>query len=92
MNLIPKDRAQLIALLQKQPTILVIDVIEGKPASLAEKLRSLKDINLTLIIMKYILLSNKYVYTLTLFGNYIGFNLKSVYKTCSRGSISQTKT
>ena len=33
MNLIPKDKAQLIALLQKQPTIHVIDVIEGKPAS-----------------------------------------------------------
>ncbi len=43
MNLIPKDKAQLIALLQKQPTINVIDVIEGKPASLAEKIRSLKD-------------------------------------------------
>ena len=52
MNLIPKDKAQLIALLQKQPTIHVIDVIEGKPASLAEKIRSLKDKNLTVIIIK----------------------------------------
>jgi hypothetical protein len=52
MNLIPKDKAQLLALLQKQPTINVIDVIEGKPANLAEKIRSLKDPNVTLIIIK----------------------------------------
>ncbi len=52
MNLIPKDKAQLIALLQKQPIINVIDVIEGKPALLAEKIRSLKDPNLTVIIIK----------------------------------------
>jgi hypothetical protein len=41
MNLIPKDKAQLIALLQKQPTINVIDVTEGKPAYLAKKTRPL---------------------------------------------------
>ncbi len=52
MNLIPKDKAQLITLLQKQPTINVIDVIEGKPSSLAEKIRSLKDSNVTAIIIK----------------------------------------
>ena len=52
MNVIPKDKAQLIALLQKQSTINVIDVIEGKPASLAEKIRSLKDSNVTVIIIK----------------------------------------
>ncbi len=52
MNLIPKDKAQLIALLQKQPTIHVIDVTEGKPASLAEKIRFLKDSNVTAIIIK----------------------------------------
>ena len=52
MNLIPKDKAQLIALLQKQPTINIIDVIEGKPTSLAEKIRVLKDTNLTVIIIK----------------------------------------
>jgi len=52
MYLIPKDKAQLIALLQKQPTIHVIDVIEGKPASLTEKIRSLKDSNVMVIIIK----------------------------------------
>ena len=52
MNLIPKDKAQLIALLQKQPTINVIGLTEGKPTSLAEKIRSLKDQNLTIIIIK----------------------------------------
>jgi hypothetical protein len=52
MNLIPKDKVQLIALLQKQPTINVIDVTEGKPATLAEKIRSLKDPNVTVIIIK----------------------------------------
>ncbi len=52
MNLIPKDKSQLIALLQKQPTINVIDVIQGKPTSLAEKIRSLKDPNVTVIIIK----------------------------------------
>jgi len=52
MNLIPKDKAQLIALLQKQPTINVIDVIEGKPRSLAEKIRSMKEPYVTVIIIK----------------------------------------
>ena len=52
MNLIPKDKTQLIALLQKQPTINVIDVIEGKPASLAEKIKSLKDPYVTVIVIK----------------------------------------
>ena len=52
MNLIPKDKAQLLALLQKQPTIHVIDVIQGKPTFLAEKIRSLKDPNLTVVIIK----------------------------------------
>ena len=52
MNLIPKDKAQLLALLQKQPTINVIDITEGKPTSLAEKIRSLKDPNVTVIIIK----------------------------------------
>jgi hypothetical protein len=50
MILIPKEKAQLIAPLQKQPTINVIDITEGKPAFLAEKIRSLKDPNLTIII------------------------------------------
>ena len=52
MNIIPKDKAQLLALLQKQPTINVIDVIEGKPASLAEKIRTLKDPNVTVIVIR----------------------------------------
>ncbi len=52
MNLIAKDKTQLIALLQKQLTINVIDVIEGKPASLSEKIKSLKDPNVTVIIIK----------------------------------------
>jgi hypothetical protein len=52
MNLIPKDKAQLIALIQKQPTINVIDVIEGKPSSLAEKIKSLKEPNVTAITFK----------------------------------------
>ena len=52
MNLIPKDKAQLIALLQKQPTIHVIDITEGKPVTVAEKIRSLKDPNVTVIIIK----------------------------------------
>jgi hypothetical protein len=41
-----------IALLQKQPTINVINVTEGKPASLAEKIRSEKDPNVKVIIIK----------------------------------------
>ncbi len=52
MNLIPKDKAQLLALLQKQPTINVIDITEGKPASLAEKIRTLKDPNVTVIVIR----------------------------------------
>ena len=47
INLIPKDKVQLIALLQKQSTIHGIDAIEAKSASLTEKIRSLKDPNLT---------------------------------------------
>jgi hypothetical protein len=53
MNLIAKYKAKLMALFQKQPTIRVIDVIEGKPASLADKIRVLKNLNLTVIIIKY---------------------------------------
>ena len=52
MNLIPKDKAQLIALLQKQPTINVIDITEGKPAAVADKIRSLKVSNVTVIAIK----------------------------------------
>ena len=52
MNFIPKDKAQLLALLQKQPTIHVIDVIQGKPASLAEKISYVKDPNVTVINIK----------------------------------------
>ena len=52
MNLIPKDKAQLLALLQKQPTINVIDITEGKPASLADKIRTLKDPNVTVIVIR----------------------------------------
>jgi hypothetical protein len=51
-NLIPKDKAQLIALLQKQLTIHVIDITEGKTAYLAEKIRALKDPNVRIIIIK----------------------------------------
>ena len=46
------DKAQLIALLQKQTTINVIGVIDGKSASLDEKICSLNEQNLTLIIIK----------------------------------------
>ena len=38
--------------IQKLERLHVIDAIEGKPATLAEKIRSLKDPNLTLIIIK----------------------------------------
>jgi hypothetical protein len=53
MNLIPKDKSQLLNPLQKQPTVNVIDITQGKPASLAEKIRLLKHSNFTLIIIKY---------------------------------------
>ena len=52
MNLIPKDKAQLIALLQKQLTIDVIEITEGKPATAAEKIKSFKYRNSTVIIIK----------------------------------------
>jgi len=52
MNLIPNDKAQLIALLHRQPTINVINAIKGKPATVAESIRSLKDSNVTVIIIK----------------------------------------
>jgi hypothetical protein len=51
MNLIHKDKAQLIAMLQKHPTIHIIDIREGKPISLAEKIRSSKDPNATAILL-----------------------------------------
>ena len=52
MNFILKDKTQLIAFLQKQSTLNVIDVIDGKPSSLAEKIRTLKDPNVTVIVIR----------------------------------------
>jgi hypothetical protein len=42
INLIPKDKAQLISLLHKQPTTNVIDITEVKTYAVAEKIRLLK--------------------------------------------------
>lgn len=52
MNLIPEHKAQLISLPQKQPTINVIDITGGRPATIAEKIRSLKDQTVTAITIK----------------------------------------
>ena len=52
MNLIPKDKQQLIALLQKQPTISVIDITKGSPAEVADKIKNLRQPQISVIILR----------------------------------------
>ena len=52
MNLIPKDKSQLIALLQKQPTLSVIDIATGNPTQIGNQIKNLPERQISVIILK----------------------------------------
>jgi len=52
MNVIPKDKAQLLNLLTKQSSITVLAMHEGKPSDVAEQLKAIKNGRVTVIVIK----------------------------------------
>ena len=52
MNVIPKDKAQLLNLLTKQSSITVLAMHEGKPNDVAEQLKAIKNGRVTVIVIK----------------------------------------
>ena len=52
MNVIPKDKAQLLNLLTKQSSITVLAMHEGKPSEVAEQLKAIKLGRVTVIVIK----------------------------------------
>jgi hypothetical protein len=52
MNVIPKDKTQLLSLLNKQPSITVLALHQGSPAQVAQQLQTLKQPQVTVIVMK----------------------------------------
>lgn len=52
MNVIPKDKTQLLNLLTKQSSITVLAMHEGKPSDVAEQLKAIKHGRVTVIVIK----------------------------------------
>jgi hypothetical protein len=52
MNVIPKDKTQLLNLLTKQSSITVLSMHEGKPSEVAEQLKVIKHSRVTVIVIK----------------------------------------
>lgn len=52
MAIIPKDKAQLLGLLNKQSSITVLAMHEGKPSDVAEQLKAIKHGRVTVIVIK----------------------------------------
>jgi len=52
MTIIPKDKPQLLSLLNKQPSITVLALHQGSPAQVAQQLQTLKQPQVTVIVMK----------------------------------------
>ena len=52
MNVIPKDKTQLLNLLTKQSSITVLGMHEGKPSEVAEQLKAIKQGRVTVIVLK----------------------------------------
>ena len=52
MNVIPKDKTQLLNLLNKQSAITVRALHEGKPSEVAEQLKAIKQGRVTVIVLK----------------------------------------
>ena len=52
MTIIPKDKPQLLSLLNKQTAITVLALHEGKPSEVAEQLKAIKQGRVTVIVLK----------------------------------------
>jgi hypothetical protein len=52
MNVIPKDKAQLLNLLTKQSSITVLAMQEGKPSEVADQIKLIKQGRITVIVIK----------------------------------------
>ena len=52
MTIIPKDKPQLLSLLNKQTAITVLALHQGTPAQVAQQLQTLKQTQVTVIVMK----------------------------------------
>ena len=52
MTIIPKDKTQLLSLLNKQSAITVLALHEGKPSEVAEQLKAIKQGRVTVIVLK----------------------------------------
>jgi hypothetical protein len=52
MNVIPKDKAQLLNLLTKQSSITVLAMHEGKPSEVADQIKLIKQGRITVIVIK----------------------------------------
>ena len=52
MTIIPKDKPQLLSLLNKQSAITVLALHEGKPSEVAEQLKAIKQGRVTVIVLK----------------------------------------
>jgi hypothetical protein len=52
MNIIPKDKAQLISLLNKQINFQVLEVIHDSPKQVADIVKKLNHSKVTVIVIK----------------------------------------
>lgn len=52
MNVIPKDKTQLLNLLTKQASITVLAMQEGKPSEVADQIKLIKQGRVTVIVIK----------------------------------------
>jgi len=52
MTIIPKNKIQLIALLNKQQSVRVLGIYEGKPAAIIDQIKSIKESTFTVIVIK----------------------------------------
>ena len=52
MTFIPKDKTQLINVLNKQSTITVLAMQEGKPSEVAAQIKLIKQGRVTVIVIK----------------------------------------
>ena len=52
MTIIPKNKIQLIALLNKQQSVRVLGIYEGKPVEIIDQIKSIKESTFTVIVIK----------------------------------------
>jgi len=52
MTIIPKDKSQLISLLNKQPNFQVLEVLNDSPKAAADVIKKLSNPQVTVIVIK----------------------------------------